>query len=58
MVARARHYRQAHAEELNAIAASRRAAAPEFDPIRDMFGELQARAEALLTTTQQSDDHG
>lgn len=58
MVARARDYRQAHAEELDAIAASRRAAAPEFDPIRDMFGELQARAEALLTTTQQSDDHG
>lgn len=53
---RAGQYRQGHHEQLTAIPTADRATSGAYAPIRDMFEELKARAEALMTNTQRALD--
>ena len=54
--ARAALFRQRHAEQLAAVAERERQTAEVYQPLRSMFQELQQRAEALLTKSQQAAD--
>ena len=53
---RAAQYRRLHAGELAAVPGVGRATAEAFAPIRDMFAELKARAQGLLTEPQRTAD--
>jgi len=56
--ARAAQYRRAHAEELNVVPQPQRGESPAYQPLRDMFDELQRRSEALLTQSQRTVSQG
>lgn len=51
---RAEHYRKQHRKDLETVPPTRRLTSPLHQPIRQMFQELQARSEALLTKEQQA----
>lgn len=53
---RAALFRQRHAEQLAAVPEQERETAEVYQPLRSMFQELQQRAEALLTRSQQAAD--
>jgi hypothetical protein len=54
--ARAANFRARHADELDAVPKGQRENSAAYQPLRDMFDELQRRAEALLTGTQRAND--